>query len=303
MKVLITGASGLYGSKLSQIIEKKCEVYSGYNKDKPTYGNAVQFDISDKNRVENVFKKVNPDVVVHAASLTDVDKCETSKALAWKINVEGTRNTVEATKACDAFLFYVSTDYVFNGEKGNYVETDKPDPINYYGLTKLKAEQLVETVTEEYCIARTSVIYGAKPAAGKTNFALWLLNKLRQKETVKIVVDQWNSPTLNTNLAEMTWEIIQRGMTGVYHLAGATRISRYDFAKLIAQTFNLDTSLIKPVISASFSWAANRPRDSSLEIAKAHRMLKGKPLKVGQSLERLKKETEASLSKRAQHRS
>jgi dTDP-4-dehydrorhamnose reductase len=108
---------------------------------------------------------------------------------------------------------------------------------------------------------------------------------------------------LNTNLAEMTWEIIQRRITGVYHLAGATRIRRYDFAKLIAQAFNLDTNLIKPVTSANFSWAANRPRDSSLKTAKAHQMLKSKPLKVGQSLERMKKETEASLSQRAQHHS
>lgn len=290
MRLLITGASGLYGSKLSQIIEKDCEVYSGYSRDPPTYGIPLQFDISNKNQVEHAFKKVHPDVVVHAATLTDVDGCETNKELAWKTNVEGTRNTAEAAKACDAFLFYVSTDYVFNGEKGNYTETDPPDPINYYGLTKLKAEELVENLIDEYCIARTSVIYGATPAVGKINFALWLLNKLRKKESVKIVVDQWNSPTLNTNLAEMTLEIIQRRMAGVYHLCGATRISRYDFAKSIASVFNLDPALITPSASSNFSWAAKRPKDSSLNVEKAQNALRNKPLSVDQALSRLRSE-------------
>lgn len=290
LKILITGASGLYGSKLSQITAQDCEVYSGYYKDTPSYGTPVQFDISNKKQVERAFKQVNPDVVVHAATLTNVDACETNKELAWKINVEGTRNTAEAAKACGAFLFYMSTDYVFNGEKGNYVETDTPDPINHYGLTKLKAEELVEDMMDEYCIARASVIYGATPAAGKINFALWLINKLRQKEPVKIVVDQWNSPTLNTNLAEMTCEILQRKLTGVYHLSGATRISRYDFAKSIASTFDVEPTLIVPSASSEFAWAAKRPKDSSLNVEKAQNALTNKPLPVGQALSQLRSE-------------
>ena len=274
MKVLITGASGLYGSKLSQTIQKKCEVYSAYNKDKPNFGTPIQFDVSNKNQVEKAFKKTNPDIVVHAATLTNVDQCETNPDLAWKINVEGTRNTASAAKACNAFLLYISTDYVFNGKKGNYSETDTPNPINHYGITKLKAEELVTDLIDEYCIARTSVIYGATPAAGKINFALWLLNKLKQQEPAKIVVDQWNSPTLNTNLAEMTWEIIKRKITGIYHISGATRISRYEFATTLASTFNLDPNLIIPSSTSIFSWAAKRPRDTSLKVEKAQKTLK-----------------------------
>jgi dTDP-4-dehydrorhamnose reductase len=290
LKVLITGASGLYGSKLSQIISKDCEVYSGYSKDQPVCGIPIQFDVSNNNQVERAFKKVNPDVVVHAATLTNVDECETNKGLAWKTNVEGTRNIAEAAKACGTFLFYVSTDYVFNGEKGNYTETDTPDPINYYGLTKLKAEELVKELLDGYCIARPSVIYGATPAAGKINFALWLLNKLKQKKPVKIVVDQWNSPTLNINLAEMTWEIIQRKITGIFHLSGATRINRYDFAKSIASAFNLDSALIIPSASSEFAWTAKRPKDSSLSVDKAQNTLNNQPLPVDQALSRLRTE-------------
>jgi dTDP-4-dehydrorhamnose reductase len=290
LKILITGASGLFGSKLSQIIPKDCQVYSAYSKNKPSHRTPIQFDISNKNQIKHAFKKTNPDIVVHAAALTNVDTCETNKELAWKTNVEGTRNTAEAVKACGAFLFYVSTDYVFNGEKGNYTETDTPDPINYYGLTKLKAEELVKDIADEYYIARTSVIYGATPAAGKINFVLWLLNKLRQKETVKIVVDQWNSPTLNTNLAEMTWEIIQRRITGVYHLSGATRISRYDFAKSIAAAFKLNPTFILPSDPSTFSWPAKRPKDSSLNTEKAQNTLTKKPLPIDQALSQLRRE-------------
>lgn len=291
MKLLITGASGLYGSKLATLATaKNYEVYSGYSRNQPTSGIPLQFDVSNKNRVEQLFKKVKPEVVVHAASLTDVDKCEMNKELAWKINVKGTRNIAEVAKTSRFFLIYISTDYVFNGETGMYTENDRPEPINYYGLTKLKAEELVKDLLDEYCVARTSVIYGSTPASGKINFALWVFNKLRRSEQIRIVADQWNSPTLNTNLAEMTMEIIKRKLEGTFHLSGATRISRYDFAKLIAETFNLDANLMNPSTVAEFSWVAKRPPDSSLDTTKAQQTLKSKPLQINQALKKLKQE-------------
>ena len=204
LKLLITGASGLYGSKLAKLaVEKGIGVYSCDVQELPVCGNFVKFDVSNKQLVDEAFKRVKPDVVVHAATLTDVDKCELNKELAWKINVEGTQNIVDASKNVGSFLMYISTDYVFNGEKGNYKEEDLPDPINYYGVTKLKAEELVKAQAE-YFIARPSVIYGSTPAAGKVNFALWLIETLSKGEHVRIVTDQWNTPTLNSNLADMT---------------------------------------------------------------------------------------------------
>ncbi len=253
----------------------------------PVCGNFVKFDVSNKELVNEAFKRVKPDVVVHAATLTDVDKCELNKELAWKINVEGTKNIADAAKTAGSFLIYISTDYVFNGEKGNYKETDKPDPINYYGLTKLKAEELV-TAQDEYFIGRPSVIYGSTPAAGKVNFALWLIDALRKGERVKIVTDQWNTPTLNTNLAEMTLEVIERKLTGTFHLCGATRVSRFQFAELIAEAFDLDKSLIDSVVSSQFKWPAKRPMDSSLDTTKAQQTLKNKPLEISEALKRLK---------------
>jgi dTDP-4-dehydrorhamnose reductase len=291
LKLLITGASGLYGSKLAEIaLQKGHVVYSGFNQDIPKSGIPIQFDVSNMNRIEEAFRKATPEVVVHAASLTDVDKCENNKKLAWKINVEGTRNVAEQAKKNQAFLTYISTDYVFNGEKGRYIETDTPDPVNYYGLTKLNAENAVKKFAEEYCVARPCVIYGASSAAGKVNFALWLINKLRNKEKAAIVTDQWITPTLNTNLADMTLEIAERRLSGIYHVSGATRLSRYEYAELVAQIFELDPNFIVPVTSADMSWAAKRPRDSSLDTSKAEQTLKNKPLKISEALEQLKRE-------------
>ena len=159
-----------------------------------------------------------------------------------------------------------------------------PDPINYYGLTKLKAEEIVQTQAE-YFIARPSVIYGSTPAAGKVNFALWLIETLRKGERVKIVTDQWNTPTLNTNLAEMTLEVIERRLTGIYHLCGATRVSRFEFAEQIADAFGLDKGLIDSVLSSQFTWPAKRPMDSSLDTSKAQKTLKNKPLEMDKALE------------------
>ena len=291
LKLLITGGSGLLGSRLGELaIRKNYKVFSIYSQHKPLQGIPLQIDISDEAAVEKIFEKVKPEAVVHAAALTDVDKCELEKKRAWEVNVEGTKSIVKSSKKREAFLVYISTDYIFNGEKGMYKEEDEPDPINYYGLTKLKGEEYVKILPNHFCIARTSVLYGSIPATGKVNFALWLLEKLKNKERIKIAVDQWNSPTLNTNLASMILEIIERKITGVYHLAGATRINRYDFSKLIAQTFSLDTDLIIPSLSREFQWIAKRPKDSSLNIKKAKQTLKNKPLKIEQALEKMKKE-------------
>jgi dTDP-4-dehydrorhamnose reductase len=222
--------------------------------------------------------------------MTDVDRCEREKALAWKINVEGTSNIVDSCKRYGAFLVYISTDYVFDGKKGNYSESEEPNPINYYGLTKLKAEESAKKLLEASCIARGSVVYGAIPAAGKAGFALWLLEKLRKGETTNVVTDQWNSPTLNTSLARMICEILEKRLTGVFHLAGASRLSRYDFARNLAKVFCLDLDLIVPVESAMIPWTARRPQDSSLCVNKALGLLENKPLQIARALKEMKRE-------------
>lgn len=291
MRILITGGSGLLGSKISEeAIEKGYEVYSGYNTHKTKFGIPVRLDIRNRTILNKIFRDVRPEVVIHTAALTNVDKCEEDEELAWKVNVNGTRNVAELSCKHEAFLIHVSTDYVFPGEKGLYKETDKTDPINQYGITKLEGEKAVKAILDEWCIARPSVIYGSTPAAGKVNFVLWVLEKLKKGEPIRVITDQYVSPTLNTNLAEMILEVAKRRLTGVYHLAGATPANRYNFAWLIAETFKLNKNLVKPARSKEMTWKAKRPRNTSLNVEKALKTLLNKPLKIEEALNKLKEE-------------
>lgn len=292
MRILVTGASGLLGSKVAETAMRLGhEVYSGYLTSEPMLGVPLRFDVRDEASLRKAFDIARPYVVIHTAAITDVDKCEMERELAWRVNVEGTRNVARLSYEYGAFLIYVSTDYVFRGDRGMYREDDETGPINYYGYTKLEGEKIVREL-DESCIARTSAIYGASQV-GKPNFALWVIQKLRRQERIAVVTDQWVSPTLNTNLSEMIMEIAERRLGGVYHLAGATRISRYDFSKLIAEIFELKGELIMPTKMENMGWAANRPRDSSLDVSKAMRELRNKPKEIREALRDLREEFRA----------
>jgi len=286
MKLLITGGSGLLGSKVAEIaLARGDDVFSGYAHNLPEYGRAVKFDLLDEMSISELVGRIEPEVIIHSAALTDVDRCEREKELAYKMNVEGTRALAKAAEESASFMIYISSDYVFDGNRGMYCEDDRTDPVSYYGLSKLKGEQFCKG-----CIARTCVIYGSRPASGKVNFALWLLNSLKSGKPVRVVTDQFITPTLNTNLASMVLEAADRRLAGIYHLAGATRISRYDFARLMADVFDLDSSLIIPSRMADLKWDAKRPMDSSLATYKADRALMEKPLSVEVALKTLKDE-------------
>lgn len=298
MKFLVTGASGLLGSKVTNLalIKKGYKVCAGYLTHYPSAGLPVKLDVSDEEMVFKIIMKVRPDVIIHCAALTNVDKCETEKDLAMRINADGTKFIANASKQINAYLVYISTDYVFNGSKGMYREDGKPNPINFYGYSKLLGERAVEEVLEggEYLIARASVIYGSKPASGKINFALWLLDKLKKDQEIKVLADQYVSPTLNTNLAEMLLEACERRLTGVYHMSGATRVSRYEFAVRLAETFDLNKDLVKEAKMKDMNWVATRPKDSSLDVSKVRKVLKVKPMNLSEALIVLKRELEVA---------
>jgi dTDP-4-dehydrorhamnose reductase len=291
MKILITGASGLLGSKLAELaISLGYDVYSCYNQHMPEDGVPIKLDVADWEMVKAVLERVMPDVIIHSAAVTNVDLCERNRELAFKVNVVGTRNLVEF--AGGSYFIYISTDYVFDGEKGLYKEGDIPNPINYYGYTKFEAEKLVINSGLDYLIVRPSVIYGSRPASGKTNFALWLIDMLSKGNEVRLLTDQYVSPTLNTNLASMILEAIRKGLTGVFHMSGGERISRFDFGIKLAEVFGFNPELIKKANMSQMNWIAKRPRDSSLDVSKACGVLKNKPLKVYESLKILKRELE-----------
>ena len=262
-------------------------MYSLYNRHKPACGIPVRVDLQSETRLTNTLKEIGPDVIVHAAALTDVDLCEKDRDLALTVNYVATRAIAHTAKRSKAFVVYVSTDYVFDGDKGMYNEGDTPAPVNFYGITKLRGEKAIKEECIDHLIVRSSVIFGSTPSSGKTNFALWVLGKLARREHFGVLKDQFVSPTLNSNLAEMLLDAIQRRITGTLHLAGASRVNRLEMARTLAVQFRMNAALVDPVLMRDMKWSAKRPRDSSLDTSKARSVLKIKPLSIGDAISTL----------------
>lgn len=262
MKILITGASGQVGSEVFNISDN--ENYGIYFEHEPKNlnENLLKVDIRDRDEVFSTVKKIKPDWIVHCAAATKVDWCETNKNQAWEINFGGTKNLADASKEVNSKFLYISTDYVFDGNQGNYKETDKTNPISFYGITKLDGELYVKSL-ESHLIMRTSHVYSPVP----DNFVLWVIGKLKAG-FVECPDDMISSPTLALELAEAILKAIKKELNGVYHSAGNEHISRYDFAKRIAKTFGYDDSKIIPVKMKDINFTAPRPLNSSLDISK-----------------------------------
>ena len=286
----MTGASGLLGNKIVSKAEARFSVIPT-DISEPLHPSAVRTDITDHSSVEILLANLRPEIVIHTASETNVDKCEIEKDHAWKVNVKGTQNLAAVCGEIDAKFVYISTDYVFDGEKGWYSEEDYPNPISHYGLTKLEGERQVIKHCENYTIIRTSVLYGKHPH--KQDFATWVINKLKQSQKITVVEDHINTPTLADNLAEMVIEVARKDLRGLYHGSGSERISRFKFAKKIAETFNLNSNLITPTKMEELkAWIAKRPRDSSLNTEKIRKQLIAKPLNIAEGLDKFKAEME-----------
>lgn len=275
MKILVTGGSGLLGIKLvGELAAEGWEVVALYHLHRPSEVKGVkwvQLDVTSTYLLEDLILKERPSVVVHAAAYTDVDGCERDKAKAWLTNVEATRSVVRASRVVNAYLVYVSTDYVFDGERGMYREDDLPNPINYYGLTKLVGEELVKSSDILYTVVRTSNIYGV--GGSKKGFAEYVVERLSKGEVVNAVVDQYLSPTYSGFLAKGIVRLLEVKPMGVLHMAGE-RLSRYEFALYIARKLGADESLVKPVGARELAgWVAKRPRDSSLNCSKARMLM------------------------------
>ena len=296
MRILITGASGLLGSKLSTIA-----LASGHDVQAPAHehatsdANLLMMDITDQAAVEKTIAGNAPDVVIHAASITDLELCERNPELAYRVNAAATGFLANACRKQGSFLIYVSTDYVFDGERGNYREADTVNPLNIYGKSKLLGEtEVVQKAAGNYCIARTSVVFGWGRKY-RPNFATWVCDKLRIGEKISVVADQYATPTISNNLARMLLEVAERRINGVYHLSGSTRINRYDFAVLLARRLSLNENLLTPTKAEAVGWIARRPFDSSLNVAKAQNDLHNKPNSLNEALDEFAAETHAGM--------
>ena len=284
MKYLVTGSAGLIGNQLVHDLEQSGEiVYSCYNNMKPVYGIPTKLNLLNLEDIHKIFKKFQPDVIIHSAALTDVEKCEVESELANLLNVKSTEIIAKEAENLGSYLMYISTDYVFDGKKGSYKETDLTNPLNQYGKTKLSGEKIIEDKTSKWSIIRTSTPFGIH--SFKKTFPVCIYENLKINKKINILDDQLTSPTYVPNLSKMILEIITRNLEGFFHLSGSTKISRFEFAKIVLEKFNLDSSLLNPVKIDSIPWKAHRPIDSSLNISKINTILKTKSYTIKQSFD------------------
>ncbi|MBX2962273.1 MAG: SDR family oxidoreductase [Cyclobacteriaceae bacterium] len=282
MKILVTGANGLLGQKLILLLQQQADVQLIATAQRPSsiHLNKGEFhllDISNHERVNEIIGSAKPDVVINTAAMTNVDRCETEQDACWKANVTSVQYLVEACEQHHAHLIHVSTDFIFDGTEGPLDETAKPDPVNFYGKSKLAAEEILQQSNISWCILRTVLVYGVSADMSRSNIVLWVKKSLEEGKQIQVVNDQWRTPTLAEDLAMGCWLTAQKKATGIFHISGKDFLSPFDIAVQTADFFKLDTSLIKPTDSNHFKQPAKRPLKTGFIIKKAQEQLGYKP--------------------------
>lgn len=297
-KVLITGANGLLGQAVVTIFSRESDfeliptsVEPELFMDRNNSFNYEQLDITVKENVKKIVKKHNPDIIVNCAAFTDVDKSEFERELCWKLNVDAVKNLIIASRISDAKVIHISTDYIFDGKNGPYMEDAVPNPISFYGRSKLAGENALTTSGIDFVIVRTIVLYGVGIKV-KPNFATWLINKLSAKNPVNIVTDQIGNATISDDLAYGILKCAELDVYGIYNIAGKDIISRLEFTYNLCDVFNFDKLLINPILTSDLKQPAQRPLKSGLITLKAETEFGFKPMDSKEGLQLLKYQME-----------
>jgi dTDP-4-dehydrorhamnose reductase len=282
MKILVTGSNGLLGQKLSERLMKDDSVHPVFtargNSAIPIYrGEFYSLDISRKDEVNRVLQECRPDVVINTAAMTLVDQCETLRDECWTANVLSVGNLIEACETIGAHLIHVSTDFIFDGKNGPLDESAAPNPVNFYGVSKAAAEKLIMESSISWSILRTVLVYGITHDMGRSNIVLWVKENLEKGKTIRVVNDQWRTPTLAEDLAQGCHLAALQKAKGIFHISGKDFLSPYDIAVQTAKFFQLDSALIIPTNSDQFKQTAPRPLRTGFIIDKAKKQLGYEP--------------------------
>jgi dTDP-4-dehydrorhamnose reductase len=267
--ILVTGASGLLGASVAFLAREQGRKLVGLYHRHPLHMDGVQSlgaDLSDPVETRRIFLEVKPSIVVHCAAATNVDWCEEHPEEAHRINVTMPAAIAEMAAQSDTRLIYVSTDSVFDGERGDYTETDTPAPVNVYANTKLQGEREVLRRNPTASIARVS-LYGWN-AQNKESLAEWILKQLTLGNIVPGFADVYFCPVLANDVAEILFALLDQKLTGVYHIVGSERVSKCEFARRVASTFGFDPRQVVPSLLADAKLKARRPQDTSLNTGK-----------------------------------
>lgn len=290
MRILVVGANGLVGSRLvAELLAREHRV-TGMGRGASRLDPKVPYvsvDLSEAERITKTIEATRPEVIVNCAAMTDVDGCEREPSKAWAANVEGVATLARAARAAGSHFIHVSTDYVFDGTAGPYDVDAVPNPRGVYALSKHAGEEAVRALCEKdrWAIARTAVVYGW-PAAGQKNFGSWLVDSLSKGQPVKLFEDQWVSPSLALNVAEMLADLAEKALPGTWHTAGAEVVNRVTFGRRLCERFGFDVGLIQPSRMADVKLSSPRPAKSGLVVTKAAEALAHPPLPLDASLER-----------------
>lgn len=301
-KILVTGSNGLLGQKLTSLIKEKNEFEliatgRGENRNPDATGYTyTSMDITNPSEVDQVVAQYQPHYIINTAAMTNVDQCEDEKEACWAQNVEAVEHLVSASKKYNCFLLHVSTDFIFDGEDGPYSEKAKPNPVSYYGESKLAAEKAVIASDVKWAIARTVLVYGITPGMSRSNIILWVKKSLEDGKEINVVNDQWRTPTLAEDLAMGCYLIVQKEAKGIYNISGKDFLNPYEMAVKTADFFGLSKATLNETDGSKFTQKAKRPPKTGFILDKAIKDLGYDPVSFDEGIEVLSKQLELLAS-------
>lgn len=302
-RVLVTGSNGLLGQKLTDIyrtVENVELIATGRGTDRYPEKNGYEYvslDITNAKEVNSIFNTYKPDCVIHTAAMTNVDACELDHDACVLQNIEAVKIVTEAAEAIKAHLIHLSTDFIFDGVDGPYKEDATPNPLSFYGDSKLKGEEIVMVGSSNYAIARTVLVYGLVADMSRTNIVLWAKDALENRKTINVVDDQYRTPTLAEDLAMGCRLIELHKATGIYNISGKDYMNIFELVEQVAAYFKLPMDLVGRVSSLTLNQPAKRPPVSGFIIDKAVKELGYNPHSFAEGIAIIQQQFESFNSK------
>ena len=244
LRILLTGSNGLLGQKIVYAAIKHSDIQllatsKGENRLHTKAGyDYVSMDITNADEVTAIVENFKPHCIINTAAMTNVDACEKDQENCWKMNVEAVRTMTELCQLHDIHFIHLSTDFVFDGEKGNYSEEDAPNPLSHYARSKFESEKVVQQAEIDSAILRTIIIYGVVDDKQRSNVVIWTINSLRQQKNINVISDQMRSPTLAEDLADACLQAALKRATGIYHVSGSETMSILEMVNRTADFFS-----------------------------------------------------------------
>ena len=303
--VLITGSNGLLGQKLTDLYLQNLEIKliatgRGINRHPIKQGYTyAEMDITNPQQVQQVIEKYHPNCIIHTAAMTNVDACELDHEACVLQNITAVENVVKTAKIVNAHLIHLSTDFIFDGTAGPYKEDTKPNPLSFYGDSKLQAEQIVKHGSDNWAIARTVLVYGLVADMSRSNIVLWAKHALENKKPIKVVDDQYRTPTLAEDLAMGCCLLEQHKAKGIYNISGKDYMNIYELVSRVAKYFGYEMDIVTKVNSHTLSQPAIRPPVTGFDISKAMKELGYNPHSFEEGIEIVQKQFEKFTESKA----